>query len=194
MLPETWQVESVEGACCHSKRPRRSLITDINVWTECYATLAAILSTAYPDKAPHFFAYLRIITKASRSFKSSAWATYDMAYRRQAANVGSLDWGVVDAALYSEAFAGRAKAIPRCRYCLADTHASSDCPHAPVEPAVENRPSRGGLQVARQPGRPPSASTLVELCRLFNSPGGRGAGSRSADSHTFVLSADALTQ
>ena len=53
LLPETWQVEN-EGSCCHSKRPRRSLVTDINVWTECYATMAAILSAAFPQKAPHF--------------------------------------------------------------------------------------------------------------------------------------------
>ena len=88
------------------------LVTDINIWTECYATMAAILSSVYPEKASHFFAYLRTITKASRTFLSSAWASNDTAYRRQAANKGSLDWGVVDAALYNEAFAGHAKIIP----------------------------------------------------------------------------------
>ena len=112
LLPETWRLEA-EGSCCQARRPRRALVTDINIWTECYATMAAILSSVYPEKAPHFFAYLRTITKASRTFQSSAWASYDTAYRRQAANRGSLDWGVVDAALYNEAFAGRAKIIPR---------------------------------------------------------------------------------
>ena len=82
LLPETWQVESESSPCCHSKRPRRSLITDFNVWAECYVTMAAILSTAYPTKAAHFFAYLRTITKASRTFEGSAWVSYDMAYRR----------------------------------------------------------------------------------------------------------------
>jgi hypothetical protein len=130
LLPESWHIET-DGSCCHAKRPRRSLVTDVNVWTECFATMAAILATAYPDKAPHFFAYLRTITKASRTFESSAWASYDMAFRRQAANRGSLDWGIVDAALYNEAFAGRAKQIPRCKYCLADIHSSPECPHAP---------------------------------------------------------------
>ena len=38
----------------------------------------------------------------------------------------------MDAALYNEAFAGRAKVIPRCRYCLADTHSSQECGHAPM--------------------------------------------------------------
>ena len=172
LLPETWQVET-EGSCCHAKRPRRSLVTDINVWTECFATMAAILTAAFPAKAPHFFAYLRTITKASRTFESSAWASYDMAFRRQAANRGSLDWGLFDAALYNEAFAGRAKQIPRCRYCLADTHSSQECLHAPAEPqtgpiSAESRPVRSG----RPAGPAGRAGAGVDICRLYNSPGG----------------------
>ena len=164
LLPESWQIET-EGSCCHAKRPRRNLVTDINVWTECFATMAAILATAYPDKAPHFFAYLRTITKASRTFETSAWASYDMAFRRQAANRGSLDWGIVDAALYNEAFAGRAKQIPRCKYCFSDTHSSTECPHAPADTGA----------LARNAPRGPGSSsrpTSTEICRLFNSPGG----------------------
>jgi len=42
MLPETWQLET-ESTCCHAKRPKRSLVTDISVWTECFATMAAVL-------------------------------------------------------------------------------------------------------------------------------------------------------
>lgn len=33
-----------------------------------------------------------------------AWATYNMAYQRQAGNKVSLDWGIIDATLYSKAF------------------------------------------------------------------------------------------
>ena len=174
LLPETWQVET-EGSCCHTRRPRRSLVTDIHVWTECFATMAAILSATFPSKAPHFFAYLRIITKASRTFDSSAWASYDMAYRRQAANRGSLDWGVVDPALYNEAFAGRAKLIPRCRYCLADTHSSQECLHAPAEAPpggpvqADSRPPRS---LSRQPQEPTARQVSADICRLFNAPGG----------------------
>ena len=76
LLPEMWQIKT-ESSCCHAKRLRRALVTDINVWTECFATMAAVLSAAYPDKAPQLFAYLRIITKASRNFESSAWASYE---------------------------------------------------------------------------------------------------------------------
>ena len=167
LLPDSWQIEA-EGSCCHSKRPRRTLLTDIHVWTECYATMAAILAAAYPAKAPHFFAYLRTISRASRTFEGSAWASYDMAFRRRAANRGSLDWGFVDAALYNEAFAGRAKQIPRYKYCLADTHSSSECPHAPADPGQSGTPPRNAVRGPGPFGRSPSS----EICRLFNSPGG----------------------
>ena len=81
-----------------------------------------------------------------------------MAYRRQAANRGSLDWVTVDVALYNEVFAGRAKLMSQCRYCLADTHYSQDCVHAPsgveilpssVPRIVDSPPGRAGSQ---QPG------------------------------------------
>ena len=80
-----------------------------------------------------------------------AWASYDMAYRRQAANRGSLDWVTVDAALYNEVFAGWAKLMSRCRYCLADTHYSQDCVHAPS--GVEILPSSVPRIVDSPPGR-----------------------------------------
>ena len=163
LFPESWQLEA-QGSCCHTKRPRRSAITDLALWTECYATMAAILVTAFPDKAPHLFSYLRTITKASRTFEGSAWASYDMAYRRQAANHGSLDWGLVDAALYNEAFAGRAKSISRCSYCLADTHPSQECPHSPAEIPGPSHPTDG--RPPRSAPRRPAAST--DICRLYN--------------------------
>jgi len=162
LLPETWQVEA-EAPCCHTKRPCRSLITDINVWTECYAMMG---------KAPHFFAYLCTITKASRTFESSAWASYDMVYCRQAANRGLLDWGVVDAALYSEVFAGRAKLIPRCRYCLADTHSSQECPHTPVEATSESSDGRLPWGPPHQSNTSGWSTSAVDICQLYNSPRG----------------------
>ena len=109
------------------------MITDFHIWTECYATMAVILAAQYPDKAPQLFAYLRTITRASRNFDSAAWASYDMAFCRQAANRGSLDWGFVDTALYNEAFTGRARTITRCSFCLSDTHSSVEIPYAPAE-------------------------------------------------------------
>ena len=159
LLPESWRLEPAEGGCCHSRRPRRGLVTSFPLWVECYAALVATLSTRYPEKMPHFMAYLRTITRASRNFEGTAWASYDMAFRRQAANQRSLDWGVIDSALYNEAFTGRARLIPRCRFCLADTHDSRECTFAPEE----RQPS---IRASAREQRP------VQICQLFNKPGG----------------------
>ena len=127
LLPESWRLESTESGCCNPRRPRWGLVTSFPLWVECYASLVAILAARYPEKTPHFMAYLRTITKVSRNFEGTAWASYDMAYRHQAANQRSLDCGIIDSALYNEAFTGRARLIPRCRFCLADSHDSREC-------------------------------------------------------------------
>ena len=127
LLPESWRLESTESGCCNPRRSRRGLMTSFPLRVECYASLVAILAARYPEKTPHFMAYLRTITRASRNFEGEAWVWYDMEFRRQAANHRSLDWGVIDTALYNEAFTGRARLIPRCRFCLADSHDSREC-------------------------------------------------------------------
>ncbi len=169
LLPASWRLESAEEGCCRSRRPRRGLVTDFLMWTECYATLVAVLSVHYPHKTPHFMAYLRTITRASRNFEGVSWASYDMAYRRQAANQRSLDLGVIDTALYNEAFTGRAKIIPRCRYCLDDTHESKECASAPDE--LKSGDQRSGARSAPSP-RSRSAQGAVEICQLYNKPAG----------------------
>ena len=164
LLPETWRQDAAQVECCHAKRPKRGLITDIALWSECFAALAAALATRYPQKAPQFLAYLRTIVRASRNFEGTAWASYDAAYRRQAANSRSLDWATSDPALYNEAFTGRAKAIPRCQFCLSDTHQSRDCMFAPEDQKRYGQPSA--------PWRGASSVPVAQICRLFNRPGG----------------------
>ena len=96
LLPESWRVEP---SSCRSQRPRRGLVLhDFTLWTECHPTLVAMLAVRHPEKTPHFMAYLCTITRASRNFEGTAWATYDKAYRRQAANHKSLDWATIDPA------------------------------------------------------------------------------------------------
>ena len=142
-------------------------MTHFPLWTECYATLVAVLSIQYPEKTPYFMAYLRTITCASRNFEGEAWASYDMAYCRQAANQRSLDWGELDPVLYNEAFTGRAKLIPRCRYCLADSHDTKDCAFAP-----EGQQQSPTQQVQPLPSRNRPGQGAVEICQLYNKPTG----------------------
>ena len=135
LISDSWRLQEESegvGCCHHSKRPKRGPVSDIVLWTDCYATLVSVLVEKYPGKAAGFLAYLKTILKAQRSFQGEAWVSYDMAYRRRAANQKSLDWGVIDFTLYNEAFAGRIKAVIRCKYCLSDLHSSADCCYSPI--------------------------------------------------------------
>ena len=165
LLPETWRLETAERGCCHAKRTKCGLITDISHGTECFTTLAATLSVRYPQSAPQLMAYLRTIVRASHNFEGSAWVIYDTAYRRQAANNRRLDWATTDPALYNVAFTGRAKAIPRCRFCLADSHQSQECIFAPEETKLQ-------CMGQQPPWRGSATVPVAQICRLFNWPGG----------------------
>lgn len=170
LVPESWrlQEESENGKCCHQhKRPRRGPVTDILLWVDCYATLVGVLVEQFPNKAGEFMAYLRTILRAHRTFAGETWVSYDMSYRRKAANLKSLDWGTLDSLLFHEAFAGRAKAVPRCRYCLSELHTSQDCDYAPT---IEEKPK--GRLSRSQGTSEKSVRPTVQLCLLFNSKAG----------------------
>ena len=104
LVPDTWRYEEEGSKCCHQSRrtSRRAPVTDILLWLECYASMAALLATRYPNKAAELLAYQRTILCAHRDFEGEAWATYDTCYRRQAAAKKSLDWSQVDFNLYNQ--------------------------------------------------------------------------------------------
>ena len=181
LLPESWHTEEAKDSCCRTPRPRRGgLVTDITLWTECYASMVAVLTTKFPEKAPHFMDYMRTIVRASRTFEGSAWASYDAAFRRRAANQHSLDWAKGNSALFNEVFAGRGKVLARCIHCLAETHESRDCFYAPqVEPPHKMPRPATGWGPAAGSSRPPRPLGVrgpgpggVETCDLFNRPSG----------------------
>lgn len=162
LVQDAWQFHEEEpGSCCHAKRRRRGPVSDILVWVDCYSSLVAVLSAHHPDKTPQFMAYLKTIVYASKSFSGDGWVTYDACYRRKAATTRSLDWSRLDFTLYNQIFAGRAKALPRCRYCNSELHKSADCPIAP------DGPERVSLV-----SRPEAPRALSYVCQLFNSKGG----------------------
>ena len=61
------------------------MIIDFHIWTECYATMSAILAVQQP-KPLNYSRTSGPFTRASRNFDSSVWASYDMAFRRRVAN------------------------------------------------------------------------------------------------------------
>ena len=79
-----------------------------------------------------------------------------MAFRRKAANLRSLDWGVI------EAFTGQTRLILKCRFCLADTHDTKECTFAQEE---RQSPVWAAYSSAQE-------QTSVQICQLFNKPSG----------------------
>ena len=77
-----------------------------------------------------------------------------MCYRRRAARRKDLARSRVDPELYQDAFTGRARAVPRCSYCLSPHHASPICPFAPPpfvtsSPFVASTPNGAGWRTSR---------------------------------------------
>ena len=107
--------------------------------------------------------------RAAGNFEGTAWVTFDMCYRRRAARRKDLAWSRVDPELYQDAFTGRARAVPRCSYCLSPHHASPICPFAPP-PFVTSSPF-----VASAPNGAGSAavtSGTPQICGLYNKASG----------------------
>ena len=84
MLPETWWPDAQEGTSAPRRLSRRSPITDILAWAECFALMAAVLAEKFPAKSPQLWAYLRRIVNAAQNYQGSAWVACDREYRRQA--------------------------------------------------------------------------------------------------------------
>lgn len=162
LVQEAWQFHDEEqGSCCHAKRRRRNPVTDILIWVDCYASLVAVLSVDHPDKTPEFMAYMKTVVYASKSFSGDGWVTYDSCYRRKAAATKSLDWSRLDFNLYNQIFAGRAKALPRCRLCNSELHTTPECHLASEYPDKPIQGARTGM-----------GGTLSYVCQLFNNRAG----------------------
>ena len=150
--------------------PSRPLVVDISHWVERYSTMAALLATRFPHKAPELFAYMATIVRAERNYEPGRWVTYDRQFRREALAKKNLDWSVPDPRLYSEAFTGRARSIPRCEVCLQDDHQASHCPQNQDRPWWAWSPSTGptGPPPSQQGTLPKPPRKPTEVCRRFN--------------------------
>ena len=149
-------------------------VTDISQWLERYSLMAALLATRFPDKAPELFSYQATIVRAERNYEGKRWVTYDRQFRREALARKDLNWSVTNPRLYNEAFTGRARAIPRCSFCLQDDHRAADCPRDPNRPVFGWFPGMSPWpvhSVAPQLLPPQQASDRAphaEICRRYN--------------------------
>ena len=136
--------------------------------------MAATLVTRFPEKAPELFAYQASIVRAESNYEPGRWVSYDRQFRRESLAGRDLNWSVPDPRLYSEAFTGRARAIPRCQFCLQDDHTEPYCPRNPDRPWLNWFPDIPSPRPQQPPGLPPRTGPptrqrpLAEQCRRFN--------------------------
>lgn len=158
--------------------PHQTPITDISLWVQKYASMAAILSARFPAKAPELFAYLSQIVRAARNYEGNRWVSYDRQFRREALAKKNLDWSSPNHRLYNEAFTGWARSISRCQYCLQDDHHSDACPQNPnLNPmfnllqdmaSASNRLAGPVNPSRRLPTPNPQGSGSRESCKRYN--------------------------
>ena len=150
--------------------PARLPVTSISQWLEHFAMMAAIMVTRFPLKAPELFTYQAMIVRAQRIYEGEHWVTCNRQFRREALARGDLNWSVPDSRLYQEAFTGRARALARCSYCLADDHSSAQCTRNPNRPQfLQWIPELWQCQPPSMAASPSmTASPSSEIYRRFN--------------------------
>ena len=102
--------------------------------------------------------------------------SYDRQFQREALARKDLNWPVTDPCLYNEAFTGRARAIPRCSFCLQDDHTGQYCPKNPNRPWLSWLPDwsswltvpAAASSSPHHPLPPPHQGPMAELCRRYN--------------------------
>ena len=172
LLSSHWTQGEPESHCCGghvSHSTKRGPVTDILVWLDCYASLVAILCSSYPEKIGHFMIYQKTIIKAQRTYVGEGWLIYDSCFRRRAANTKSPDWGYKDNDLYGETFTGRARGIPRCRFCLSKLHSLEECTQGNQTP--ERLPSNTEKRQGYALQTP--QNNVAQVCQLYNATRGQ---------------------
>ena len=173
LLPEFWStLKPGESSAKRTKAKKR--VQDINVWLQCFALYVGVMATKSPERVPELMAYMISILRASQEYDGSAWATYDAAYRRQAAATGHQRWSKINPSLYTVCFTGKARKAIRCDLCLSAGHKTEECSLAGEDdPDITQRMKAVESAVVAfsanpQTGGAPRGYRSPEVCRLFN--------------------------
>lgn len=79
---EIWMEEMIPNEAAMHARCTKPPVNSITTWLECYARMAAVLSTRFPEKAPELWAYQTTILKAANHYEGQTWVAYDRQFRR----------------------------------------------------------------------------------------------------------------
>ena len=173
---DIWMEDTAPTDSMHqTRRPTANPpVTDIRVWLECYARMAALITSHFTQKASELWAYQSTILKAAHNYEGSSWVAYNRQFRRDMLARKDLNWSMSNARLYNEAFTCRAKSIPRCPHYLGDDHMGSNCPLNPsplvigwLQESSSNPPQTTPNSLFPR-GQTRSGGGKGELCRNFN--------------------------
>ena len=84
-----------------SRRPGRPPVITIKTWLECFARLAAVLVSRFPEKGPELWAYQSAILNAAHGYEGATWVAYDRQFRREMLARKDLNWSVPNSRLYN---------------------------------------------------------------------------------------------
>ena len=128
--------------------------------------------TRFPEKVPELFAYQAQNYPGRTNYEQGRRVSYNRQFRREALARKDLNWSVTDTRLYSETFTGRARAIPRCSFCLQDDHTGPILSQEPRSAVARLAPRSYPFSVFPAIWSfnriASSQKPLAELCRRYN--------------------------
>ena len=134
-------------------RKRVVEITDILTWVQAFTIYAWVFCNAHPNRWQDLTRYKLLIMQTARQFPGPAWQTYDVAFRKDAAASGLVDWSKMNLDLYN--FHTRTSGVPQSSPSLLGTQSAFPLPPSSSAPTSPSLPV-------------PRSSTSVYYCRSWN--------------------------
>ena len=136
-------------------RPGHKLTYSFLQWSACFITYLAAMSQKHPASVNEMCSYYLTILKASKEYTGGMWRFYDATYRQRAAATGSWQWSLVDSALYSQCFTGRARKSLACTNCGSLKHETTSCPRLKAKKPTQEQSSSSNTRAPKRLGKGP---------------------------------------
>lgn len=136
LCPELWLFESknqekpLTTPFMRCKQP----VTDILIWTQCFASYTAILAGKYHGYTLYTIPHGQHVKDCwLLHVEGCGCVVYDTlhVYRRRAAIKKTLTWLEIESSLFNMLLTGRAKTSRKCTECFSHDHKIDQCPHTP---------------------------------------------------------------
>ncbi len=154
------------GGEASDRRRKRSKVTSVLQWTECFHAYIGIFARQQPEQVTDLLAYASLIIHAARKFKGDAWLQYDKNFRRYAEVHPSIQWAETNPSIWTMAFCN-AQPRPHCELCFSIDRETWGCEdYTPSEkPATKRRKINEAPEIA------PAAPGITPICINWNKRG-----------------------